>query len=126
MKEDRQGFTLVELITIVAILGLIALIVYPAINSVIKNVKTNSYNNQIAIIEKAAKTWSIDNSNLLKTDGSVYYLPVKELLEEGYISNDEIKDPRNSSKNLTGNIEIKYNSSIKQFTYNYNSSTNEK
>ncbi len=126
MKEDRQGFTLVELITIVAILGLIALIVYPAINSVIKNVKTNSYNNQIAIIEKAAKTWSIDNSNLLKTDGSIYYLPVKELLEEGYISNDEIKDPRNSSKNLTGNIEIKYNSSIKQFTYNYNSSTKEK
>ena len=126
MKEDRQGFTLVELITIVAILGLIALIVYPAINSVIRNVKTNSYNNQIAIIEKAAKTWSIDNSNLLKTDGSVYYLPVKELLEEGYISNDEIKDPRNSSKNLTGNIEIKYDSGIKQFTYNYNSSTNEK
>ena len=56
MKEDRQGFTLVELITIVAILGLIALIVYPAINSVIRNVKTNSYNKQIAIIEKAAKT----------------------------------------------------------------------
>ena len=55
----------------------------------------------LKLIEKAAKTWSIDNSNLLKTDGSVYYLPVKELLEEGYISNDEIKDPRNSSKNLT-------------------------
>lgn len=117
MKE--KAFTLVELIAVVAILGLIALIVYPAITSVIRNARESSYNDQVKVIEKAAKEWSTEHANVLTDDGSAYRLPVSELLEEGFISNDEIKDPRDSSKNLTGNVEIKYDSSIKQFTYTY-------
>lgn len=117
MKE--KAFTLVELIAVVAILGLIALIVYPAITSVIRNARESSYNDQVKVIEKAAKEWSTEHANVLSDDGSAYRLPVSELLEEGFISNDEIKDPRDSSKNLTGNVEIKYDSSIKQFTYTY-------
>ena len=46
-------------------------------------------------------------------------MSISTLVDKGYISNDEVKDPRNSSKNLTGNVEIKYDSSIKQFTYKY-------
>ena len=117
MKE--KAFTLVELIAVVAILGLIALIVYPAITSVIRNARESSYNDQVKVIEKAAKEWSTEHANILPDDGSTYRLPVSELLDKGYISNDEIKDPRNSSKNLTGNVEIKYDSSIKQFTFKY-------
>lgn len=117
MKE--KAFTLVELIAVVAILGLIALIVYPAITSVIRNARESSYNDQVNVIIKAAKEWSTDHANVLPDDGSVYRLPVSDLLDEGYIANDEIKDPRNSSKNLTGNVEIKYDSSITQFTFTY-------
>ena len=119
MKRNKRGFTLVELIAVVAILGLIALIVYPAIGSVIRNSRESTYNDQVAVIESAAKNWSIDNASTLPDNGTVYRLPVNTLLEEGYISDDEVKDPRNSSKNLTGNVEIKYDSSIKQFTYKY-------
>ena len=123
MKRNKRGFTLVELIAVVAILGLIALIVYPAIGSVIRNSRESAYNDQVAVIESAAKNWSIDNASTLPDNGTVYRLPVNTLLEEGYISDDEVKDPRNSSKNLTGNVEIKYDSSIKQFTYKYVDST---
>lgn len=115
----KNGFTLVELIAVVAILGLIALIVYPAIGSVIRNSRESTYKEQVSVIESAAKNWSIDNANTLPDDGSVYRLSVTTLLEEGYISDDEVKDPRNSEKNLNGNVEIKYDSSIKQFTYKY-------
>ena len=115
----KKGFTLVELIAVVAILGLIALIVYPAVGSVIRNSRESSYKNQVAVIEKAATTWSVDNATALPDDGTVYHLKVSTLLKEGYISNDEIKDPRDTSKNLNGTVEIKYDSSIKQFTYNY-------
>lgn len=119
MKRNKKAFTLVELIAVVAILGLIALVVYPAIGSVIRNSRQSAYNNQVDVIETAAKNWSIDNASMLPDNGTVYRLPVRTLLEGGYISDDEVKDPRNSSKNLSGNVEIKYDSSIKQFTYKY-------
>ena len=44
MEEKIKGFTLVELIAVVAILGLIALVVYPAIASVIRNSRESAYN----------------------------------------------------------------------------------
>ena len=119
MRDKANGFTLIELIAVVAILGLIALVVYPAIGTVIRNSKESAYNEQVGVIIKAAKSWSVDNASKLPDDGSVYRLSISTLVDEGYISNDEVKDPRNSSKNLTGNVEIKYDSSIKQFTYKY-------
>ena len=119
MKEKNKGFTLIELIAVVAILGLIALIVYPAITSVIRNSRESAYNDQVKVIEKAAQEWSIDNANTLPDDGTVYRVSVDTLTDEGYISAEDVKDPRDSSKNLTGNVEIKYDSSIHQFTYNY-------
>lgn len=115
-----RGFTLVELIAVVAILGLIALVVYPAVGSVIKNAREETYKDQVDVIIKAAKEWSVDNATKLSDDGSVYPLSVKTLIEEGYITNDEIKDPRDSSKNLEGNVEIKYNSETKSYVYTYN------
>ena len=121
--KKKNGFTLVELIAVVAILGLIALVVYPAIASVIRNSRESAYNDQVAVIEKAAKTWSLKHANILPDDGSVYRLSVDTLVDEGYISNDEVKDPRHSSENLKGNVEIKYDTAKKQFIFTYVDST---
>lgn len=116
----NKAFTLVELIAVVAILGLIALVVYPAVGSVIRNAREETYKDQVDVIIKAAKEWSVKNATKLSDDGTVYSLPVDDLIEEGYITNDEVKDPRDSSKNLEGSVEIKYNSDTKSYDYNYN------
>ena len=117
--KDKKAFTLVELIAVVSILGLLALVVYPSIASVIKNAKEGAYKDQVIVIENAAKSWSVDNADKIKDDGEVYNLEVNDLLNGGYISNDTIKDPRNSSKTLSGHVEIKYDSNYKQFIYKY-------
>ena len=117
--KNKNAFTLVELIAVVSILGLIALIVYPTIASVIKDARENSYQDQVTVIEKAAKSWSIDNASKLSTDGKSYNLKMSELLNGGYISSEDVKDPRNSSKTLSGYVEIKYDSEYKQFMYEY-------
>ncbi len=116
----NKGFTLVELVAVVAILGLIALVVYPAVGSVIRNAREETYKDQVDVVITAAKEWSVDNATKLSDDGSVYSLPVSQLIDEGYITNDEVKDPRNSSENLNGNVEIKYNSETKSYVYTYN------
>ena len=114
----NKAFTLIELIAVVAILALIALVVYPAINSVIKNAREQTYQDQVDVIIKAAKKWSIDNASSLPDDAE-YQLPVKTLIDEGYITNDEVKDPRNSKENLNGNVIIKYEDETKSYQYTY-------
>ena len=121
----QRGFTLVELIAVVAILGLIALVVYPAVGSVIRNAREETYKDQVDVIIKAAKEWSVKNATKLSDDGSIYSLPVETLTTEGYITNDEVKDPRDSSKNLEGVVEIKYNSDTKSYEYTYNDEPDE-
>lgn len=117
--RNKNAFTLVELVTVVCLLGLIALIVYPAVTSIIKDAKVSSYEDQVKVIEKGAKAWSTDNSSKLSMDGSAYNLKMSELLNGGYISSESIVDPRDTSKNLNGYVEIKYDSSYKQFVYKY-------
>ena len=41
--KNKKGFTLVELIGVITLLALIALVVYPAITTVIKNTKENCF-----------------------------------------------------------------------------------
>lgn len=117
----KKGFTLIELIAVVAILGLIALIVYPSINSVIKSSQDDSYESQTKIIEKAAQAWALDNVNLLPKD-EVTVVCVSQLVEGGYISNEDVKDPRDTEKELSGGVEISYKS--KQYIYEYNDEAN--
>ncbi len=120
-ENMKKGFTLIELIAVVAILGLIALVVYPAIGSVIKNAREETYNDQVDVIINAAKEWSTDIKNVAKltSDGSAYELTVQTLIDEGYIKNNEIKDPRNSEKNMDGTVLIRYNKEIKSYDYTY-------
>ena len=115
----KKGFTLVELVVVIVILSLIALIVYPSINSVIRSSREKAYNDQVAIIIKAAKQWGIDNPDLLPDyngeDNSKVYVSLSDLTK--YLGEDSVTDPRNKKKILAGVVEISYSSG--QYVYRY-------
>lgn len=115
----KKGFTLVELVVVIVILSLIALIVYPSINSVIRSSKEKAYNDQVAIIIKAAKQWGIDNPDLLPDysgeDNDKVYISLSDLTK--YLGEDSIIDPRNKKKILAGVVEVSYSSG--QYVYRY-------
>lgn len=115
----KKAFTLVELIAVIVILSLIALVVFPAISSVIKNSKEKAYKDQIAQIEKAAKQYCYEHTEKLpnETEGSKATLDIAVLKTEGYISEDQIKDPRNTKKEITGSVIITYTSN--QYDYQF-------
>ena len=96
----KKGFTLVELLVVIVILGLIALVVYPAILGVINNSKQDAYKNQKKIIENAAKKWGLENSSEL-TDGMC--VDVKDLKK--YIGNDDFIDPK-TNKGIEGCVKV--------------------
>ena len=115
---NKKGFTLIELLAVISILAIIAMVVFPAINSAIRNAEEDAYNSQVKVIENAAKEWALDNvDSLPDSDGSSYYIGVDELVNGGYISEEEVLDPRNKEEKLGGSVKITYES--KQYTYKY-------
>ena len=99
-----RGFTLVEMLGIIIIIGVLAVIAVPIINVIIKSYKDNAYQKQISLLEEEANKWSIANTGYLpEKSGDIIFVNLEMLIDDGYITNTEIKDPRNN-KDLNGSI----------------------
>lgn len=91
----NKGFTLVELIAVVTILGLIVIITTPAYDSISKNIKTKNYESKKTTIKKATqefvekyyKNEAYDGKNSKTLCFSVNYL-----IRNGIISSDDEKE----------------------------------
>ena len=80
-KED--GFTLVELLGVIVILGLIIAIAVPALGNILTNAKTNTDKATEALVLDAAKIYELDNPEL-----SIHNKTDTFLFEEGYLDAD--------------------------------------
>lgn len=90
----RNGFTLVEVLAVIIILGIIGVIIMPAVTGSINDSKDELYDMQVSNIVEAGKTWSADNLNSLPTTvGDVKKVSLKELQEDGYID-ENITNPK--------------------------------
>lgn len=122
----NKGYTLVELLAVFVILGIIIMISVPAITGVINSSKDKSYDEQVKILENAARTYMSENSALLPDSGLSFNVTIDNLKESGLISDKEIKNPNYSSgstdnkkKNLYFNGCIKVTNTNNKFTYIY-------
>lgn len=94
----KNGFTLVELLSVLVLISLLMGIAIPGINRISKNMKTKSYNEKKELIESAAVLWGQDNKTLLQanndcklsTDEIVlcYKITVGSLIENSYLDSD--------------------------------------
>ena len=66
----NRGFTLVELLAVIAILSIIALVVAPRIIDSMNQSKKGLSDVQIDTIEKAADKWAIVNSDEIPMSGT--------------------------------------------------------
>lgn len=88
-----KGFTLVELLGVIIILGFLALLIIPTVDKAIKANNTNLYNSQIATIRLAAESWGSENfTNLPTVADTSINITLGYLKQEGYIALD-LRDP---------------------------------
>lgn len=82
---NKKGFTLVELIGVVVILGLIALVAFPALLNQINDSKKQVSDSQKEIIISAAKNYVAENKNDY-ADKSSFEISVNDLIKKNYLN----------------------------------------
>lgn len=117
---NKKGFTLVELLAVIVILGLLIAIISPVVNNLLNDSKDSLSKNQIDMIITASKKYMIDHSELLPEGDSAIPINISLLVESGVIDNDRVIDPK-TKQTMNGCVIVTYSSSYNQYEYNYSS-----
>lgn len=115
----KNGFTLVELLATIVIIGLIAIIMIPGFSNISGTLKETNRDNKIVMIRHAALNFAENKKDEIKNsaDGCVSY-KIEELIKEGYLSVEKeiitngvarpiVIDPV-TNKELIGNVYVCY------------------
>lgn len=87
----KNGFTLIEILAVITIIGVVSLITMPVVQKNITKSRQQAYNNQIENIIKAAKDWSSENlSNLPENNDEKLNISLEMLMSLGYVEDNLI------------------------------------
>lgn len=130
----KKGFTLVELLAIIVIIGILGTIGIAVYNNVQKEAKHKLYDEQLETIKSAVRTYITENEgktlnvngNNVKIDlfngEKVIVIPMSVFISEGVF--DKYPVNPNCSKNMTGNIVVNVKSDG-SYVLSYNMSNTE-
>lgn len=114
----KNGFTLIEVITIIVILSIIMITTFPAVSGAINRSKERAYESQVKLIEDAASGYVSEHVNDLFTTGSdVVYISLADLKANKVVQNKKVIDPKTGnamngcvkvSKDTYGQYKVKY------------------
>ena len=104
----KNGFTLVELLSIVVILGIIVVVALPQISGSIGSKKEKQYNKIVKIVENAGKVYLTENV----TRDSV---SIDKLIESDYLTSG-LKNPINNTP-LTGCVKKIISDGVTKYKY---------
>jgi type IV pilus assembly protein PilA len=116
-----NGFTLVELMAVIVIMGIIALIVSPTLIGVLNKSKEDIKEEQISALENAAGKWTLSNEECLYNHVGEFNLSFDTLKKSGLITSKEIIDPT-TNNDLEGCIAITWSDEVNQYLTEYDES----
>ncbi len=110
---NRRGFTLVELLAVIVILGIIITIFVPSVINLINENSTKIYANKEKILKNAAEDYVMSNSSFVLPDGTnpEKYISMNTLISSNMMSS--VLDNKTTSE-CVGFVKITVNS-----TYGY-------
>lgn len=91
--KKKKGFTLVEILGVITILGVLALIAIPTIDNIVTKNREKLYDSQIKTIEDGLKTWGNANAISLPEEGDDAILLSLGILKLAGFVDEDIKNP---------------------------------
>ena len=113
LRNREEGFTLVELLAVIVILGIIVAIAIPAVGNVIDRADKNATEAEDALVVDAARlyvTTNREDKNFPKE------IEVKTLIDEGYLDNRDNKTFAETDKVTVTKEENVYKYSFRSYT----------
>lgn len=115
----KNGFTLIEIMAVIVLLGLLIAIISPAVTGLIKDSEDTLEEQQINNIVNATKKYMVEHSDLLPDEGLIC-MDINDLVSNGVIENDSIINPK-TKEEITGYVVVSYNAEFNQYEYYYSS-----
>jgi prepilin-type N-terminal cleavage/methylation domain-containing protein len=106
---NKKGFTLVELLAVIVILGVLLSLVVMSVNTYLKKAKETSLNSLIKSIEETSEIYLSDHSSeypQLNVVGSSFTFELEELVDNNYIKKPVIDDVKGENIPLTTLINV--------------------
>ncbi len=101
MKINKKGFTMLELLAVIIILGILMSLAYVGVSQYLNRARNTTYHDFEKSITTGVTNYLIDHSSSIPDEGGTLKVDVDKLVCEGYI--EDLQDPRASSK--TCNLE---------------------
>ena len=96
MKINKKGFTMLELLAVIIILGILISLAYTSISRYINQARSTTYEDFEKNITSGVTNYLIDHTGSIPNEGESLVVDVEKLVCEGYV--EDLQDPRKSSK----------------------------
>ena len=117
---NKKGFTLIEVIMVIAIITILSLILIPNVMVLIDKNKERSCEKMIDNIESAAKMYVNQNKYELGFDcdnNKTKGIKLKTLVDAGYLGGKLVNPINKKEISLESEVLVTYNCSVKGFKY---------
>lgn len=106
---NKKGFTLIEIIGVIVIIGLILMIVFPTLSKLMTNNNIKKYDNYYLMIDEAAKVYASTMHDKMgpSTQSGCAEFSLNDLILKNYLQ--EYNDKNTSCEMVTANIRVKNN-----------------
>lgn len=117
---NNRGLSLVEVLAVIAIVGLLAAILYPSMTKVLSNFKEDTINIQKSSIIEAAESYVADNVGItifLDDNVQTEEITLKTLYDGGYIDGDFVNTITGNDYDLNkSNVKVKQENNSYEYT----------
>ena len=102
----KKGFTLVEVVGVIIILGIVALLAFPQLLNLIRNTNSKlSEASETLIFSATSQYVTKYNDNYVVKNGNIYCITIRDLVKENYLT-QAIEDENLGDYGLDTKIQI--------------------